>query len=1127
MRCPRCQHENEAGAKFCEECAAPLARICVQCGRPLSATAKFCPECAHPTGLPTAPPSTQRFASPESYIPKHLAERILSSKSSVEGERKLVTVLFADLKGSMELLAGDPEEARKLIDPVLERMMEAIHRYEGTVSQVMGDGIMALFGAPLAHEDHAVRACYAALRMQASLSELAGRLLHSQGVTILARVGVNSGEVVVRSIGSDLHMDYTAVGQTTHLAARMEQIARPGAILITADTLKLAEGYVDVTPLGWVPIKGLSDPVEVFEVTGAGPVRRRLQAMARRGLTQFVGRGAEIEHLRRALQQAGDGRGQLVAVVGEPGVGKSRLFFEFTRSHRARDWLVLESGSVSYGKATPYLPIVELLKTYFRLEDRDDQRQIREKITGKLLTLDRALEASVPAFVALFDVPMDDQEWQASEPRQHRQRTLDGIKRLVLAESRVQPLLLVFEDLHWIDSETQAFLDTLVEALPTAPILLLVNYRPEYQHAWGGKTYYTQLRIDPLASESAEELLNALLGSDAALDPLRRLLIERTEGNPFFLEESVRALVETTALVGERGAYRLARAVRTLQIPATAQAILAARIDRLSPEHKRLLQAASVVGKDVPFALLQAVAEEGDDALRHALAVLQATEFLYETRLFPDVEYTFKHALTHEVTYGTLLLDRRRVLHARIVAAIEQLYADRLGEQIELLAHHAVRGEASEKAVVYLREAGTKAFRRSANSDAVSYFTRGLETIDRLPGDTERDRHELGLLLGLGPAIQALQGLGAPEAERVFSRARELSDRLGDTGEAFQALWGQWMASVGQGRIVPARGIAGELLTLAEGTSDPVVRLEAHHAMWATLFWLGELSAAEHHIERGITLYDRDQHRSLAFLYGGHDAGTCGRWFSAWIHWLSGRPARATAAIDEAVMLAGQVAHPPTTAIALTFVCALRYFERKARETGHVALRLIDLASERDLAPWRAAGMIFEGWSRTEEGGGSAGLAQIRAGLVAAATTGTLIPLKPLYMVVLADACLKVGQADEGLQAIDETLTEIAGTAARIWLSELHRLQGELLLMRAHSDHAAAEASLREALATARGQRAQAWELRAATSLGRLLGQSGRRDEARQTLTDVYSRFTEGFDTVNLMEARALLEGLS
>src|SRR5437016_8074949 len=357
MKCPRCQQEAPSDAEFCPECGAKLAALCSQCGTANAPIHKFCKKCGQSlTAASGVDPEGRRCASPDSYTPKHLAEKILTSKSALEGERKLVTVLFADLKGSMELLADrDPEEARKLVDPVLERMMEAVHRYEGTVNQVMGDGIMALFGAPLALEDHAVRACYAALRMQASLSTLAGQLLRSHGVSIQIRVGLNSGEVVVRSIGSDLRMDYTAVGQTTHLAARMEQIARPGAILVSADTLKLAEGYVDVTPLGPVPVKGVNDPVEVFEITGAGPVRRRLQAMATRSLSRFVGRDAEIEHLHRALQQAGAGRGQLAAMVGEPGVGKSRLFFEFVRSHRARGWLVLESGSVSYGQATPYL----------------------------------------------------------------------------------------------------------------------------------------------------------------------------------------------------------------------------------------------------------------------------------------------------------------------------------------------------------------------------------------------------------------------------------------------------------------------------------------------------------------------------------------------------------------------------------------------------------------------------------------------------------------------------------------------------------------------------------------------------------------------------------------------------
>jgi predicted ATPase len=499
-------------------------------------------------------------------------------------------------------------------------------------------------------------------------------------VEVQIRVGLNSGDVVVRSIGSDLRMDYTAVGQTTHLAARMEQLAAPGSIRLTAATVLLAEGFVQISPLGPVPIKGLGEPVEVFELVGAGAARTRLEAAARRGLTRFVGRTAELEQLRDALDRASLGRGQVVAVVGEPGVGKSRLFWELIHSHRVQGWLVVQSASVSYGKATAYLPVIELLRGYFEIESRDDPRKIREKITGKVMTLAPALAPTVPAFLALLDVPVDDASWQTLDPLQRRQRTLDAVKHLLLRESEVQPLVVVFEDLHWIDGETQTLLDSLIESLPAARLLLLVNYRPEYQHAWGGKTYYRQLRIDPLPPESADELLDALLGPDVALGPLKRLLVERTEANPLFLEESARALVETGALAGERGNYRLTRPVEQLTIPATVRAILAARIDRLAPEAKRLLQAAAVIGKDVPLLLLLAIADAPEPEVRAELTDLQTAEFLYETRLFPDLEYTFKHALTHEVAYGGLLHERRRALHARIAEAIERHAPERVAE---------------------------------------------------------------------------------------------------------------------------------------------------------------------------------------------------------------------------------------------------------------------------------------------------------------------------------------------------------------------------------------------------------------------------------------------------------------
>ena len=599
----------------------------------------------------------------------------------------------------MELLADrDPEEARQLLDPVLERMMDAVHRYEGTVNQVMGDGIMALFGAPLAHEDHAVRACYAALAMQEKRDPLwrcaaaaptaspsRSAWASTPGKSWCGRLAVTC-TWIIRPSGR----------RPTSPPAwnRWPNLAR---ILLTTATLRLAEGYVRATPLGPVPIKGLDAPMEVFALVGASGIRRRLQATAARGLTRFVGRDTEFAALVQALERAGAGHGQIVAVVGEAGVGKSRLAYEFLSSHQTQGWRVLESASVSYGKATPYVPVLDLLRRYAHVDERDDARTIRAKVTGQLLTLDEALQDAIAPLLALLDALPDESPFLALDPPQRRQRTLTALKRVLLRESQVQPVLLVCEDLHWIDTETQALLESLVESLPTARLLLLVNYRPEYQHGWGSKTFYTQLRLDPLPPASTAEVLQVLVGEDASLAPLTPLLIARTQGNPFFLEESVHTLVETGVLVGERGAYRLARPLAGLQVPATVQAVLAARIDRLPPEEKRLLQMAAVIGTEVPGPLLQAIAETSDEGLSRSLAQLQAAEFLYETSLFPERAYAFKHALTHEVAYGSLLHERRRVLHARIVAALEALAGERVAEQVERLAHHALRGEVWEQ----------------------------------------------------------------------------------------------------------------------------------------------------------------------------------------------------------------------------------------------------------------------------------------------------------------------------------------------------------------------------------------------------------------------------------------------
>jgi class 3 adenylate cyclase/tetratricopeptide (TPR) repeat protein len=792
---------------------------------------------------PAAASTPVQVQVPLTYTPPHLTDKILAARPTLAGERKQVTVFFADIKDSTRLIEGlDPEAAQQLLDPAIHLMMEAVHRFEGTVNQVLGDGIMALFGAPIAHEDHALRACYAALALQTAIRPYAEEVRRTHGMLLQLRVGMNSGEVVVRAIGNDLHTDYSAVGQHTHLAARMEQLAAPGSILLTAATLGLVEGLVRVNALGPTPVKGLTEPVEVYELLGASALRRRLQAAVARGLTRFVGRQHELDTLSQALEQARTGHGQVVALVGEAGVGKSRLVYEVVHSHRTQDWLVLESASVSYGKVTAYFPLIDLLKRYAHIEDSDDTRTIRAKVTGQVLTLDTALQEALPALLGLLDALPDDSPFLTLDPPQRRQRTLDALKRLLLRESREQPLLVVCEDLHWIDTETQALLDSLVASLPTVRLLLLVNYRPEYQHGWGSKTYYTQVRLDPLPPASANELLQALLGDDPSLEPLKRLLIERTEGNPFFLEESVRALVETGVLVGTPGAYRLEQALPSIQVPATVQGVLAARIDRLLPEEKRLLQTTAVIGTEVPFALLQAIAELPEEDLHRGLAHLQAAEFLLETRLFPERDFTFKHALTHEVAYSSLLLEQRRALHARIVEALETLAGEGVAEQVERLAHHALRGEAWDKAVAYGRQAGEKALARSAYREAVVCFEQALAALEHLPEQRNTLEQAIDLRLTLRSAL-----LPSGDRGRILAYLREaeaLAETLDDPRRLGQVFVRLSIHFYFEGAHDQAVAAAHRTLALATACEDVVLRALANERLGIAHYAQGDYRRA-------------------------------------------------------------------------------------------------------------------------------------------------------------------------------------------------------------------------------------------------------------------------------------------
>ena len=1097
MHCPRCRHDNAASSRFCTECGARLAVSCRSCGAELTEGVRFCGQCGQPVDAKRAGPP--RFASPEAYTPRHLAEKILTSRSVIEGERKQVTVLFADLKGSMELLADrDPEETRKLLDPVLEHMMDAVHQYEGTVNQVMGDGIMALFGAPLAHEDHAVRACYAALRMQHSVKSYAEEVRRTEGVPIQIRVGLNSGEVVVRSIGSDLHMDYTAVGQTTHLAARMEQMATPGSVLTTLDTLRLAEGYVETRPLGPMSVKGLDAPLEVFEVMGAGAARSRLQASARRGLSRFVGRATELEQLREALGRAEGGRGQVIAVEGEPGVDKSRLVHELTQAVPRPPWRVLESRSVSYGKATPYLPVSDLLKAYFQVEARDGARELRAKVVTRLRALDESLESTTPAFLTLLDVPAEEVRWQGLDPAQRRQRTLDAVKALLLRESQRQPLLLVFEDLQWVDSETQAFLDSLVESLPRARMVLLVNYRPEYEHGWSGKTYFTRLRLNTLARASADELLHALLGEDSELGPLEELLVARTGGNPFFLEESVRTLVETGALTGERGRYRASRPLAAIQVPATVQAILAARIDRLPAREKRLLQSASVIGKDVPFALLQAVEDAPEEELRQGLAHLQSAEFLYETSLFPDLEYTFKHALTHEVAYGALLHGHRRALHGRLVTVIERMTPGRLSERVDRLAYHALQGGLWDKAVILYRKAGGKAAARSAYREAATCFEQALVALGHLPKSRVRDEQAVDLRLDLHNALVPHGEVGrmletVHEAERV---AAALGDqrRMGQVAAYMtQDYWwtGQPDRAVASGQR--ALAIAGKL-------GDSALEAIANMRLGQAYASLGEYRRAVEALGRNVERAEKDPTGGAALRSAASLA------WMAWCLGYIGDFVEASARGEEALRLAEAAQHDLSLAMAYAGVARPYLVRGDFPQAVSWLGRSMEICRRASFAPLflLVAGDLGQAYAlsgRVEEG-----LALLQE---ATAQSGALnlLPTHAWNVTMLAEVCALAGRRGEAPVYVERGLA-LARAHRQRWLeAEALRILGQLRA--AEPAPGPARAALEEAIGIAREMGLQPLLGRCHLALGRALARASGPEAGREHLEQAATLFRD------------------
>ncbi|WP_258234433.1 AAA family ATPase [Cupriavidus pinatubonensis] len=1028
-------------------------------------------------------------------------------------ERKHLSVLCARVRQPVSVT--DHETALERVDAVLKAMADAVQRFGGLVTQVRSDGVTALFGAPVAQEEHAVEACYAALAMRERISELIGRSLE-------VRIGVHSGEAVVRAIGEGGSQHYDALGAVPQVANQIDVALAAGEIGVSADTVRCAEGFIQLSDDRARPLPGAAPPIDIFLLRTKSDLRLRWNARTVRGLTQLVGRDAEMSALRGMLGRAGRGAGQVCAIVGDPGVGKSRLVHEFVNSEQAAGWTIVETGATSRDTRAIYLPLANLLRTWFRIAARDSLDEAAGKLRRGVEAVDPALASACPALSAMLDLPPDDPQWDMASPPQKRKLTLEAVAAFVICANHTHPLILVVEDLHWIDEGTQAVLDHLVDFIGASRILLLVTHRPEYRHTWFGKSYFTQLHVDNLDAESAKVLLQMLLGDGSELSTLRRRLIERTGCTPLFLEESVRALADTGALVGRKGAYQMARTIDTPDIPSTVHAVLASRIDRLPAEEKSLMQMAAVIGQEFSVDVLQPIADLDRERLLDLLTNLQAAEFLYQTQLLPHQQYTFKHALTHRVAYASVLKERRRSMHIRLVDVIEQLYAQRLDEHVERLAHHAIAGELWDKAIHYLYQSAGKALQRFSYQQALDHLIQGLGIIGTLSPSPALLRQELEYQKVLGVTMMAAKGWAAKEVLDAYTQARTLCEALGDKGELFTALRGEGQYRMIRGESEIARELGNRCIALTADSHDHGMQIETHHLFWTNSFFMGEYATSEFHSSKGIALYERERDHALTFKYSGHDPGVCCRCFTALAVCLRGYPDKALSVCHEALGLAQDLAHPLTTALAY-WACSFAHILRgEPEQAKHWAEREISICDEYMLPLLLSQGQFQLGWSVAQTGDLDEGIERMREGISAISATGAEMGL-PFFNALLGEALGRAGKPEAGLAEIERALAIVNQRGGRFQLSEILRLKAELLATGDFAQQDEILAILLEAIAIAQRQGASLPALRAALSLARQLAATGDMRNAYAVLQPACDSIMEGGNLADIGTARRLL----
>jgi predicted ATPase/class 3 adenylate cyclase len=1127
MQCPTCDHDSRSPAKFCPECGARLLQACGQCGAVLPETGKFCSECG----------TAREGAAATISAP--------SESKSATGERRQLTVLFCDLVGSTELSAClDPEEMGEVVRAYYEMVAEVVRRFDGHVAKYLGDGVLVYFGYPQAHEDDPVRAITAALGMLVDLPVLNARVQERvpqmRDRPLAIRMGVHTGLVVVGDFGSGSSIEEGAiVGDTPNLAARLQGVAVPNTVVISDATRRLVTGVFVLEDLGRHELKGVAEPMQLFRAVRTSGMRSRLDLANAGTLTPLVGRQQQVGLLLDLWEHVQDGRGQVALISGDAGMGKSRLLQVLRErlAEHAHSWL--ECRCSPYHENSALYPIVELLEQGLLFAPEHSVVDKIGRLEAGLHYGGFSVPEALPLFTSLLSLPLPESVPPLLlSPEAQRRKTLEALVQWFLALGAAQPIVLVVEDLHWVDPSTVELLGMLLDQVPTAAAMVVFTFRPNFHPPWKPRTHVSQVTVPRLTRTQSIAMATSVAGKPLP-KAVTEQIVAKTDGVPLFVEELTKMVLESGQLDDRGACFELRGSLPALAIPSTLQDSLMARLDRLGPS-KEVAQLGATLGREFAYELLAALSPLGQESLDQALTELVQAELLYQRGSPPHATYTFKNTLIQEAAYYSLLRTKRQQYHRGVAKALQERFPETVATQPELLAYHYGEAGIAASAIEYWRRAGERETQRSANLEAINHFQRALQITLEMPDDIERAEHELQLQIGLGVPQTLVKGYSAPEVGVTYARARELCEKLGETPQMFPVLHGLWRFYLVRGDLRAAQQMAHSLSELAEAARDPDLQVPAGWAVGGTALWLGEFTPARTWSQQATSLYDFDRHSPSALTYGS-DPGTTVLCYLAMALWFLGYPDQAVARIDEAVTLARRCAHPFSLAWATSMSAIIHQFRRDPEFAAESAERTVALSTEQGFPTWLGAGLVLHAWALAAGGDAAEALPLLEQGTSTLASAGQ--ELAATYVLALASEIhTAAGHAAQVLALITGALALGEKNSERFYESELHRLQGEFLIadcgMRnaesgeenpqseIRDPQSEAEACFRRAIEIARSQQAKSFELRAATSLAQLLRRQGRAAEARDLLAPIYAWFTEGFETRDLKEAKLLLAAL-